>query len=86
MKKIAVITGADSGLGREYTRLILEESNVDEIWALAKTPARLQRLARLMAATVAAKDSTTAPSVSAVPDSGSRPRRARLGSDWVNST
>ena len=44
MKKIAVITGADSGLGREYTRLILEESNVDEIWALAKTPARLQRL------------------------------------------
>lgn len=44
MKKIAVITGADGGLGREYTRLILEESNVDEIWALAKTPARLQRL------------------------------------------
>ena len=44
MKKIAVITGADSGLGREYTRLIVEESDVDEIWALAKTPARLQRL------------------------------------------
>ena len=36
MKKIAVITGADSGLGREYTRLIVEESDVDEIWALAK--------------------------------------------------
>ena len=44
MKKIAVITGADSGLGREYTRLIVKESDVDEIWALAKTPARLQRL------------------------------------------
>ena len=40
MKKSAVITGADSGLGREYTRLIVEESDVDEIWALAKTPAR----------------------------------------------
>lgn len=44
MQKIAIITGADSGLGREYTQRIAEDPNIDEVWALAKTPARLQRL------------------------------------------
>lgn len=37
MQKIAIITGADSGLGREYTQRIAEDPNIDEVWALAKT-------------------------------------------------
>ena len=33
-KKIAIVTGATGGLGREFVRLLLKEKNVDEIWAL----------------------------------------------------
>ena len=35
-KKIAIVTGATGGLGREFVRLLLNEKNVDEIWALAR--------------------------------------------------
>ena len=31
-KEIAIITGATGGLGREFTRQLIEE--VDEIWAI----------------------------------------------------
>ena len=33
-KRIAIITGASGGIGREFTRLMVRE-NVDEIWATA---------------------------------------------------
>ncbi|MCB6367684.1 short-chain dehydrogenase, partial [Intestinibacillus massiliensis] len=34
-KKIALITGASSGLGREFARQIQREP-IDEIWAVAR--------------------------------------------------
>ena len=34
VKRIAIVTGATGGLGREFIRLLLKEKNVDEIWAL----------------------------------------------------
>lgn len=43
-KKIAIVTGATGGLGREFVRLLLKEKNVDEIWALARNEKKLSRL------------------------------------------
>lgn len=46
MKKIAVITGASSGLGREFVRQIAvkEKDQIDEIWAVARREDRLKAL------------------------------------------
>lgn len=48
MKKIAIITGASSGLGREFVRIIREKSEIDEIWAIARHKDRLTQLRRQM--------------------------------------
>lgn len=42
-KKIAIITGASGGIGREFTKLMLNEK-VDEIWAIARNAAKLEAL------------------------------------------
>lgn len=42
-KRIAVVTGASSGLGREYVKLMLQE-NLDEIWAIARRQDKLNQL------------------------------------------
>ena len=34
-KRLAIVTGATGGLGREFVRLLLKEKNVDEIWAVS---------------------------------------------------
>lgn len=44
MKRIAVITGASSGLGREFARLLAREV-VDELWLVARREERLRELA-----------------------------------------
>ncbi|MFA9398154.1 MAG: SDR family NAD(P)-dependent oxidoreductase [Clostridiaceae bacterium] len=43
MKKIAIITGATGGLGREFINLIKNE-NVDQIWAIARNKVKLENL------------------------------------------
>ena len=43
--KIAVVTGASSGIGKEYVRLLAKEGAVDEIWALARREEKLAGLA-----------------------------------------
>ena len=35
--KIALVTGASSGLGREFVRQIAEQGKVEEIWAVSYT-------------------------------------------------
>lgn len=35
MKNIAIVTGASSGLGKEFVRLIAKKRGIDEIWAIA---------------------------------------------------
>lgn len=35
MKKIAILTGATGGLGREFLKQILNEE-IDEVWAIAR--------------------------------------------------
>lgn len=43
-RNIAVITGASSGFGREFVKLLVEEDSIDEIWAVARNEDRLKKL------------------------------------------
>ena len=45
MKKIAVITGASSGMGRDFVRLIDKHERFDEVWVIARRLDRLESLA-----------------------------------------
>lgn len=42
-KRIAIITGASGGIGREFTRLLAAEE-IDEIWAVARNQQKLDAL------------------------------------------
>lgn len=43
-KKIAIITGASSGIGREFVRQISEISDVEEIWIIARRKEILEEM------------------------------------------
>ena len=42
---IAIVTGASSGLGREYAKLLDEEADVGEIWLISRHERNLQKTA-----------------------------------------
>jgi short-subunit dehydrogenase len=42
-KRIAIVTGASAGIGKEFTKLLLQE-DVEEIWAIARNQDRLNSL------------------------------------------
>ncbi len=44
MSKIAVITGASSGIGREFVRTLSAHGQYDEVWAIARNSERLEAL------------------------------------------
>lgn len=44
MKRIAVITGASSGMGREFVYAVDKEFQLDEIWVIARRKERLEEL------------------------------------------
>ncbi len=44
MKNIAIITGASSGIGKEYFRSLTQREKFDEIWVVARNGAKLQEL------------------------------------------
>lgn len=44
MKRIIVVTGASSGLGKEFVKQISKKERVDEIWAIARRTDRLKEL------------------------------------------
>ena len=48
MKKIAIVTGASTGLGREFVKIIKEKKEIDEIWAIARHRDKLDKLRRQM--------------------------------------
>lgn len=52
MKKIAIITGASTGLGREFVRILKEKKDIDEVWAIARHRDKLDKLRRQMEAKV----------------------------------
>jgi short-subunit dehydrogenase len=43
-KKIAIITGANRGLGKEFLKLLNNEEEITEIWAIARNKERLEQL------------------------------------------
>ena len=46
--KIAIITGASSGLGKEYVKeLGMKEAGIDELWVIARRKERLMELSQL---------------------------------------
>ena len=44
MKKIAVITGASSGMGRDFVRIIDKIEDCDEIWVIARRKEKLEEI------------------------------------------
>ncbi len=44
MKKIAVVTGASSGMGRDFVRMIDKYESFDEVWVIARRLDRLEAL------------------------------------------
>ena len=44
MKKIAVITGASSGIGKEFATRISEYGELDEVWVIARNMQKLEEL------------------------------------------
>ena len=43
MKRIAIVTGATGGLGKEFTKILCED-DLDEIWAIARNNQKLNEL------------------------------------------
>jgi len=48
MKKIAVITGASSGIGKQFAQTLKEAGDFDEVWLIARRIDRLQELVSAM--------------------------------------
>lgn len=46
MKKIAIVTGASSGMGRDFVSELLKETAVEEIWVVARRRERLEAMCR----------------------------------------
>ena len=44
MKKIIVVTGASSGMGKDFVKQIEQKEKVDEIWVIARRTDRLEQL------------------------------------------
>ena len=44
MKNIIVVTGASSGMGKDFVKQIEKKEKVDEIWVLARREDRLLAL------------------------------------------
>lgn len=52
MMKIAIVTGASSGLGQEFVRQIYKKEHLDEIWAIARRENRLNELKNELSETI----------------------------------
>ena len=44
MDRIAIVTGATSGIGKEFVRLLKDRQGIDKIWAVGRDPEKLKSL------------------------------------------
>ncbi len=58
MKKIAIITGASSGMGKEFALQISQTKPLDEIWLIARRKNNLEEIATSIKKYVQKKTST----------------------------
>ena len=42
-KNIAIVTGASSGLGKEFVKLLSAKKGLDEIWIISRNEEKLKR-------------------------------------------
>ena len=47
MKNIAIVTGASSGIGKEFFLSLNDKTSLDEIWVVARSENKLQELSTL---------------------------------------
>lgn len=45
-KQTAVVTGANGGFGKEFVKLLIEQSEVDEVWSVARNEEKLRQLSQ----------------------------------------
>ncbi|MDE6362536.1 MAG: SDR family NAD(P)-dependent oxidoreductase, partial [Clostridia bacterium] len=43
-KKVAIVTGASSGIGNEFLKLLSKEQGLDELWAIGRNEDRLKEV------------------------------------------
>lgn len=43
-KNVAIVTGASSGLGKEFVKLLIKNNDIEEIWAIARNKNKLEQL------------------------------------------
>ena len=48
MKEIIIVTGASSGMGKEFARQIEKKYQVDELWVIARRKERLESLKEIL--------------------------------------
>ena len=74
--KIAVVSGASSGMGREFAKELDKRERFDEIWVIARRRERLEELAKELRSKVRVLplDLTNGDSVKEYEELPSRPR------------
>ena len=45
-KNIAIVTGASSGLGKEFVKLLSAKKGLDEIWIISRNEEKLKKIQR----------------------------------------
>ena len=43
-KNIAIVTGASSGLGKEFVKLLSAKKGLDEIWIISRNEEKLKKI------------------------------------------
>ncbi|MCI1208960.1 MAG: SDR family NAD(P)-dependent oxidoreductase [Treponema sp.] len=56
MKTISIVTGASSGIGKEFVRLLFKKGTVDELWLIARRKDKLEELTGELKATGSEQD------------------------------
>ena len=68
MKKIAVITGASSGMGRRFAETVDSFGRFDEVWVIARHEKALEELPGVVSAEVSHENGTAVVTMSAPVD------------------